>query len=155
VATTTKVTLENFHPDIDGSYTLDWSFKKRDWRTIKKIADVTPPELMPELMRDNVAVAVALAALALQQAGKPYLEEILWDDDGKITFAEEKDPDASPPDPESPAKPDASRQPSGESTNETGVASQETTTPNGSGHQSSDTGSTSAPGTLVISPPSS
>jgi hypothetical protein len=147
MATTTKIALSNFHAEIDGEYELDWEFTKRHWRTIKKMADVTPPELVRELNRSNVDLAVALAAVALEQAGKPYIAEMLWADEGQIKITEEKDPDASPPDLESSSAPTSTDELSGSDTAEksTGELSLETTNQNGSGDPGSDTSSDSAP----------
>jgi hypothetical protein len=146
MATTTKITLKDFHPEIDGEYELDWEFTKRHWRTIKKMADVTPPELVRELNRSNVDLAVALAAVALEQAGKPYIAEMLWADDGQIKITEEKDPDAGPPEPsQSDERPSESRPPSGETTPSTGEPSPETKSRNGSGDPGLESSSASDP----------
>lgn len=150
----TTITLKDFHPEIDGEYPLNWEFQKRHWRIIKRMADVTPPELIRELKRANIDLAVALAAVALEQAGKPYLEDILWKDEGVIDIKETGGTDARPPDQSPPEeKPSESRLSSGPSTPATGELSPETTTQNGSGDPGSDTGADSVPATSPISLP--
>jgi hypothetical protein len=155
MATTTWITLASFHEEIDGKYELDWSFTKRHWRTIKKMADVTPPELIREIQRSNVDLVVALAAVALEQAGKPVIPEMLWKDDGEIKLSEETDADARPPDHENLSAPTSTVEPSGSNTAETGEPTPETTSQNGSGDLGSETGSDSDPATSGTSLPSS
>lgn len=147
-----KVKLSNFHADIDGEYELDWEFTKSDWRVIKKMADVTPLEIVRELKRGNVDLVVALAAVALKQAEKPYIDEILWKDDGEIALKEEEDPDAVPPALESLPEPTSAVATSGSSTDDTSARSQETTNQNGSGNPGSDTTADSDQETSPTSP---
>ncbi len=145
-----KAVIKDVHPDLDGEYPLEWEFKKREWRTIKKIADVTPLELVRELKRGNMELNIALVAVALEQARKPYIEEMLWADEGTLQLVEEKDADASPPEqPQSGGRPSELNKPSGATTSGTSEPSQATTTGNGSGTPDSVTPAISGPATLA------
>jgi hypothetical protein len=94
-----KVKIEGI-PGLDGEYEIALEkYKHRHWRTLNRMADTTPTELAGKLIRGDTTVVLALAAIELERAGKPFIEEMLWDsggeDGGEIRLIEE--PDASPP----------------------------------------------------------
>lgn len=116
-------------PGLDGEYPLDWDFKNKHWRTIEKMADVGVLELQPALKAGRTSVLVALIAVALDQADKPFVEDALWEaGPGALSIEEVKDPDASPP-VKAPPEPSDEKEASGGNGNRTGDDSQATLTP--------------------------
>jgi len=120
-------------PTLDGEYPLDWNFKNKHWRTIEKMANVGVRELQPALQAGRTSVLVSLVAVALDQAGKPYVEEMLWEAGPEALMIEEvKDADAGPP-VSPPPEPNEEKTASGGNGNGTGDHSPAPSTPSVTG----------------------
>lgn len=93
--------IEGVHPAIDGVYPLDPSaFTNRDYSDIKRIAKVRAREIQEAFEAGDIDLFVAFAAIALRHAGKPAVEDALWDAAvGQITFdaGDEEEADELPP----------------------------------------------------------
>jgi hypothetical protein len=149
-----NVVMEGVNSQLDGEYPMVFDFTNRDLRTIKQMSGVRALEIEDALQAGDNDVLVAMTAIALHRAGKQFVDDVLWDAPaGSLRLVETVEEDARPPDQLKPGSSDGSNTLSGEPSNTNGDLSQETSNPNSSGHQSSDTGSTSDLPTLVTSPP--
>jgi len=137
------LTIRNLY-NLDGEYPLDLVFTHRDFRDIKKIAGVRANEVMEALNAGDMDIIVALAAIALRRAGKPFDVEQLWDAEAggiELDFTDqEAEADASPPPLQTPqsssdVEPESngSKQPSGTPTSESTELSLVSESPNPSG----------------------
>lgn len=82
------IKIEGVHPSIDGEYPLDLSaFTNRDYHDIKRIAKVRAREIIDAFENGDTDLVVAFAVIALRRAGKPAVEDALWDAPvGRITL---------------------------------------------------------------------
>jgi hypothetical protein len=151
----TVIRIEGIHPTVDGDYPFSLGeFSNRDSHDIKRIANVRVSEMMEAFEKTDTDLFLAFAVIALRHAGKPVIEDMLWDAPvGKITLVagDEEEVDDLPP----------VLAPPSESPNEhggdekTNVASDSSgvSSSNGSGHQENDQSPTGPPssGTTVMS----
>jgi hypothetical protein len=95
------IKISDVHPAIDGEYPIDLSgFTNRDFHDIKRIANVRSQELSEAFGKGDTDLFVAFAVIALRHAGKPAVDDALWDAEiGKITFVagDEEETDDLPP----------------------------------------------------------
>ena len=94
-----NVTIKDLY-NLDGEYPLDLVFTHRDFRDIKRIAGVRANEVEDALNAGDVDIIVALAAIALRRAGKPFDVEQLWDaptGNIRLDLTEEEQQTDSPP----------------------------------------------------------
>ena len=105
-----KFSLEGFGRQVDGEYEWPEDLTRREWRTLKQVADVRPLELQKALQVLDQDVLIAFAMVALARAGKPVPEDVFLDASGDSTIrliedevAEEERPptSATPSGPES------------------------------------------------------
>ncbi len=114
-----NVTIKNLY-NLDGEYPLDLVFTHRDFRDIKRIAGVRANEVMESINAGDLDVIVALCAIALRRAQKPFDIEQLWDAEaGNITLdlTSEEDEEEAPLVPESEPGRSDDRNSSGSTTN--------------------------------------
>ena len=97
--------MEGFGRQVDGEYEWPEKLTRREWRTLKRVADVLPLKLQDALVAGDQDVMVAFSMIALERAGKPVLEAVFLDasGDSKIVLVdedaeqeEEERPPASP-----------------------------------------------------------
>jgi hypothetical protein len=97
----TTLKIDGVHPTIDGEYPLSLSdLTNRDFNDIKRIAKVRAQELKEAFEQGDTDLFVAFAVIALRHAGKPVVEDSLWDAPfGKITLnvGDEEEVDDLPP----------------------------------------------------------
>lgn len=83
-----QIRISDVHPQIDGEYPIDLgNLTNRDFHDIKRIASVRSQELTEAFAKGDTDLFVAFAVIALRHAGKPSVDDALWDAEmGKIVF---------------------------------------------------------------------
>lgn len=109
-----RFTLEGLGSKWDGEYEfMDLRFTNRELHTIKKIANVRGGEIDDALRGGDQDLAVAFAYIALERAGRPVPEKVLWDaDSGFMSIVEDEDEEETKADPLA-STPDEPSEPSG------------------------------------------
>lgn len=67
-------------PAYNGTYPLDFDhLTNRDYQIIKRIADVTQPEMVDAFQRGDTNLGVAWVVCALRRRHGTVIEELLWE----------------------------------------------------------------------------
>ena len=93
-----KIVIEGIDA-YDGEYEFDAStLTNRELHTIKRLTGVRAGELEDAMRAADTDLLIAFAAIAINRAGKPVIEDVLWDAPiGLIRYVGEES-DARPPD---------------------------------------------------------
>jgi hypothetical protein len=147
----TILKIEGIHPTIDGDYPISVSeFTNRDFNDIKRIAKVRVQELQEAFEQRDTDLFVAFAVIALKHAGKPVIEDLLWDAPiGRITLiaGDEEEVDDLPP---ASAPPSAAPSGHGGDVRLSGTnGSSGDSSSNGSDRQENDPSPTGVPGSVI------
>lgn len=100
-----RIVLTGVAP-YDGEYEIDFEFNNAELHTIKRVAGIRAGEFNEALEKGDNDLNVAIAIIALQQAGKPVEEERIWQaKPGFLSIEDDVEADPTEPQAQKPATP--------------------------------------------------